>query len=144
MATGPPDPGRFEMSLLKYKTAPILIQVIKSHYIRWLYQELPEILHPPPPPEYFNAVEDQQRIGINQLLRGRLSIKWRLYQYEYYHQQCGEQQSKIPIKVNNWARHMIRSLWTLSMELWKIRNDQLHHSQENHTATKTKWLQERV
>jgi hypothetical protein len=63
------------------------------------------------------AFQDQNTIGWDHLHRGRISKRWRVPFL------CGKGPS---LRVDSWAKEVVRALWEYSKTLWTYRNGVVH------------------
>jgi hypothetical protein len=85
--------------------------------------EILEDLHPIIDFEpYTDLIEEQGKIGWNQLLLGRFGLAWDQCQRRYLHTLHGKPATGEP----KWIRQIIREAWKYQNERWKARNEQLH------------------
>ena len=102
------------------QTDPIIITAIITGIRRWRDDSGPYTHYRR---EYKAATLEQNKINWENLLRGRLSTKWRTLQQAYY------ERIRSPRKAANWVSGLIVQLWKVSFDLWENRNDILHNSE---------------
>ena len=68
------------------------------------------------------AFKSQQKIGWDQLLRGRIAKDWKTAIKTYYH----ERKPGDSYTPDQWMRTTIAALWKFSMTLWRQRNAAFH------------------
>lgn len=135
----------FLSQLNNIKASAEVIWIIQHYYLPWL--DANDQYTPPPLPTRFNehyvqmVIQEQKRIGFNQLPRGRLSRFWRLLQI----QSNTSTLHTSPFSESvNWTSQFISHLWQLSLDLWNIRNESIHLDSTHRQAQKRTWLQDRV
>jgi len=108
----------------------------------WLSNETNIILQQPPrhlPCDLIcRTIESQLHIGINQLIRGRVSKKWEKLQTS---NQIAQNKTT---REYRWTEKFINSLWDLGTSLWAIRNKCIHTTKNSVIAKSTVWIHERV
>jgi ribonuclease HI len=67
------------------------------------------------------AFQEQTAIGWDQLLRGRISLKWN----SAYRCLVGGKR-QVEVSPDPWAKTLIRGLWDYAASLWKYRNGVVH------------------
>ena len=101
----------------KINTYPILTEVI-THYLKsWMRQTVPNILQKliPTLPLHkllLEATKQQDEIGWDNLLRGRISNTWLKAQTKY-------SPSKTP---SHWSKQAIKTFINASNSVWTVRN----------------------
>ena len=75
------------------------------------------------------AWEEQEEIGWEQLVKGRISKKWGMAQNIYY-QSHPDLRNQKRYSQKSWEKRTIKSLVEISLGLWKDRCEILHR-QEN-------------
>jgi hypothetical protein len=68
------------------------------------------------------AFREQDRIGWDNLLKGRLGRQWIEYVKKRIHSK------NLKLKASDWAPKMIQAIWDQMLRLWQYRNDALHES----------------
>jgi hypothetical protein len=76
---------------------------------------------------YHDLINQQQDIGWDHFLRGKLSKEWTKVQFQYAHRNGKAETS------SGWVPHLIKLLANSSFDAWKIRNSSRHG---NDTASK--------
>ena len=78
------------------------------------------------------AIQAQNFIGWNNMLKGRIAREWGDVQMLYYYE------NDIPphISATWWAREFIRHLLYFSLATWQHRNTYLHRSEEKEQKIK--------
>ena len=112
---------------------------LHQHYIPWLYNY--SIIQPSFSDETYpnthTSTNSQHQIGINQLPKGRISKQWT-------HLQRNNSTQPHPNIQDRWASNFVSLLWDLSLDLWNIRNNNLHNQTHNAEAAKVRWVNETV
>jgi hypothetical protein len=83
----------------------------------------------PFPPTYNNkrnhlklALRKHDRIGWDNLIKGRLGRQWIEYVKQHIHIE------NIKLKATDWLPKMIQALWDHMLQLWQCQNDALHEN----------------
>jgi hypothetical protein len=78
---------------------------------------------------YFKStIHKQQKIGWEQLLKGRFSIKWG----ELYNHNIENDKQKITLKdAEQWGKKIILIIWKFVADMWRIRNEKEHNLDGN-------------
>jgi hypothetical protein len=108
---------RFKAQLLCLRTSPDITTCLLSGTMSPTCSFLPS---PSLPVQVRRAASEQNRIGWDSTLEGRISSKWRHIQYVY---QCETSDRKTPA---SWAAGVVKALLELTHGMWTARNDVLH------------------
>jgi hypothetical protein len=81
------------------------------------------------------TVQEQQKIGWEQVLKGRLSRKWgELYNYD-----IEQDKLKMTLKdAEQWGKKVIIVIWKFVTDMWRIRNDKEHNLDGNNKEIEKK------
>ena len=124
-----------EMEILK--TDPEIIKVIITRLNEWWWDRREMLLFVKP--EIEDALRSQKKIGWEQMLYGRLSIKWRTAQ-ESWLVRC---HSKFKTSTT-WAKRLAKLFIHVSWSLWEQRNDMLHNPDHPWKIQQLLQLQDRI
>ena len=83
------------------------------------------------------AIRDQNDIGWEQFLLGRISYRWSNIQLTYY------QKRHMKKTGEKWAEKLIQYIWKLHWGIWNHRNEILHDG-DNHTVLGTKDMEKEI
>ena len=112
--------GKLTKWMVESKTDPIITNAIITGIRRWR-DDSGQYIHYRR--GYKEATLEQNEINWENLLRGRLSKKWRALQQSHY-ERIGS-----PRQAASWVSGLIVQLWQVSFDLWEHRNDILHNSE---------------
>jgi hypothetical protein len=114
--------------MIKLGTNTTTMKVLVAYIKAWLMNDEPPCLSEiaPDASKYLiEAVNDQNKLGCDQWLRGRISIKWgELYNEDIL-------RATKPIKyasASRWGTSVIAETWKLVLECWAERNKSEHDS----------------
>jgi hypothetical protein len=77
-----------------------------------------------------DAINEQSEIGWDQMLRGRLSRKWRQAQAQW-HDEYVDSDDSSQFNSKWWGRKLIAHIVHYTLEQWQERNDVLHQMTED-------------
>jgi hypothetical protein len=66
------------------------------------------------------ASKQQSKIGWINLLKGRLSVRWKEYVTAHL------KATKSHLKADEWATQFVAALWEHTLRIWQYRNDAFH------------------
>ena len=78
------------------------------------------------------AYFEQEQLGWEQALRGRLSKKWGEAQHSYYN----ERYETSHMTGEAWTTKVITALWEYALAIWKERNEAYHGADEHESRLK--------
>jgi hypothetical protein len=110
----------------EYRTAPLLIHVLRSALGDWFQEEsvidVSPILYPM---DVRKLILEQNAIGWKQLFSGRFSIEWSQLQQRYYskHRKKVEYQRR---DGSQWQVKLIGVMWDQWRHVWRMRNEAVH------------------
>jgi hypothetical protein len=118
-------------------------RVILKYIGAWIsQQETPELKDIAPEASHSlkQAVEDQNKIGWDQWLKGRISIKWgEMVNYDLINKKV----PKAGMSAEKWGKEVIVKSWQFVLECWFTRNESEHDNENNPVLrTKEKLLEE--
>ena len=119
-----------EANLEFFKTYPPLAAFILKYFRNLHLHEKPEepgIIERNYMVEFYNAFENQGRIGWGNFCRGLVSRNWRFLQHCYFL----EIKTRDMYAVDKWTRMLIRSILEMNRILWKERCTILHLENES-------------
>jgi hypothetical protein len=114
-----------------------------SHITSYLNHE-PHVnvneIAPDASPFFKQTVLEQESIGWDQILKGRLSIKWG----ELYNHDIAIDKLKLTLKdAETWGKRILGIIWKFVMDMWKIRNDTEHNLDgQSNEIKKTKEIEQ--
>ena len=124
----------------KQNTSPELRIIIAKGLVHWMEYgtniEIWELEDTPYKEELEHAIQAQNFIGWDNMLKGRLAHHWGDIQMKYYEENHDEVPSHL--SATTWASELIRQLLYFSLSAWQHRNNHLHEKEEA-----TKRVQER-
>lgn len=92
--------------------------------------------------EWQPGVQSQNKIGWQQLLSGRIS-RGLIAAVDDHYKNLG--MNSMQFNGERWARNLIKTLWDITLELWKTRNDQLNkHDVNSKIAMHRERLEQKV
>jgi hypothetical protein len=111
----------------EYRTAPLLIHVLRSAMEEWLQSEsdieLSTILFPS---DVRDLIIQQNAIGSwRQLFNGRFATEWSRLQQTYYQKHRTKAENRRR-DGGTWQVQLIIVLWDQRREVWKLRNQDVH------------------
>jgi hypothetical protein len=102
-------------------------RTLLSHITSFLQQEDYKNINdiaPDASPHFKQTILDQEQIGWDQLLKGRISIKWG----ELYNHDIETDKLKLTMKdAECWGKRILAIIWKFIIDMWKIRNDKEHN-----------------
>jgi hypothetical protein len=126
---------KFKSKLISLGTAPILRETLCYKIAQWC--NMPTLQAPRIPDDDVgevigDAVEDQQIIGWDNFMKGRMCIRWKMAQEMF----------KLALPTCNgydrerWASTVITEIWSIFRHIWNARNAHLHSEmEESHFST---------
>lgn len=87
------------------------------------------------PPDYQQAIRDQETIDWKQILYGRLAYRWSTIIANHLHRNRIDNREMSPLV---WGRRLIRLLFDISLQLWQQRNIDGHLLTPQHESTLTR------
>ncbi|GFH62177.1 predicted protein [Chaetoceros tenuissimus] len=77
----------------------------------------------------FKAYCDQEEIGWNHFLLGKISLKWKVAMGSHYTQLAAASDDKLPphLSAKVWTKKLLCHVLHISLNLWQIRNE-CHHA----------------
>ena len=115
----------------QHKTLPELASVLKSGMTHWMergeHQEVWDLDDGPYRYTITDAIAEQNAIGWNNALKGRLSTIWG----KIYMQHVQDTNDDIPVHLSAtwWTGEVIRQILYFSLAIWQHRNDYLHNKE---------------
>ena len=90
----------------------------------------------------FTAFQEQQSIGWDQAIRGRLSVHWKKMNTQY----CQEQLHQGNLITHSmWSSNIVQGMWQYGMNHWVGQNEFLYgKSKEDQLAKKTKEVDDQI
>ena len=116
----------------KKHTHPELRIVLAKGLLHWMefgtHIEIWELDESPYREELEQAIQAQNFIGWDNMLKGRILHNWGDIQMKYYEEYYDE----VPnyLSATTWASKLIRQLLYFSLSAWQHRNNHLHEAEE--------------
>ena len=120
---------QFQEWLGQQKTDPSIISAIISNLRKWRKSGGIFGHHYDKPTE--KALKEQNEIGWDHFMLGRISQQWKTLQEKYY------KRLNLRKTGDTWARELIKEIWSLHWTIWNQRNETLHNT-GNHKVLGTK------
>ena len=111
---------QLEAWLLKSDTLPDIAEFFMFSLRNRTFPPNPNAMPPLATNSVDRAIWEQTQIGWDNLLRGRISTRWRFIQAQHYQ---SEQSRRSP---DRWAADIIYRLLQISHSLWTTRNNIVH------------------
>ena len=114
------------------KTAPIIRQVLYYKVAQWCC--LPTPTPPRIPSDSIgdtlrDAIDTQRDLGWQNFMKGRVAKHWTQAQGVY----CQALPRPLKHDPHRWNIKLIKSIWTIFVDVWNARNAHLHTDMENNT-----------
>lgn len=109
----------------KQTTRPFMAKLLCEGITAWLENRPPDFQDFSP--VYQTLIDRQAQIGWHNLLKGRFALEWAHLQEEYLIER-NERSSRANGLA--WTTNMIDAIWESWLELWTLRNEQRHGSDE--------------
>ena len=111
---------------LKQTTRPFMATLLCEGITAWLEERQPNFQDLSP--VYQRLIDHQGQIGWHNLLKGRFALEWAHLQEDYLIER-NERSSRANGLA--WTTNMIDCIWESWFDLWKMRNDRRHGTDEN-------------
>jgi hypothetical protein len=126
------------------KTNAELARVIGVSVSAWINgEDMPGIkeMTDNPPKYLVEAYNEQKRLGWDQFLKGRLSIKWG---FTYNQYRATDNTKKKFLNAEKWGKDIIVVGWKFVMDIWRNRNNVEHGDEINKVELKKKKLSKKL
>jgi len=132
--------------LHQINTNPHTLWFFQTYFMEWI--DLGYFTNITPPssichPRLDQAILDQMAIGMQHVIRGRLSQQWRKLQVLHL-QSTSATSSVAHDQSKKWGKALVTLLWKTNIAIWTLRNNTLHASSNTHHAKKQDWIDERI
>jgi hypothetical protein len=108
------------------QTSPAILTALRSRLISWMQNSAPHKFYVDELPILVDhAVQDQDRLGWQNLTIGRISNLWTDAQEQWLVQVA----TRWKKSSAQWAKKLIVGIWDINWEMWMQRNNVLHHPQ---------------
>jgi hypothetical protein len=113
------------------------MRVISKYISAWIMQQESPLLSdiaPDASQHLKQAVKDQEKLGWDQWLKGRISIKWgEMVRYDLENKKG----TKEGMSAEKWGKDIIVKTWQFVLECWFTRNE-FEHDNENNPVLRSK------
>jgi hypothetical protein len=128
---------RIRRKMEELRTNEATIRAIIYYLANWLYNRKLESIYnliPDASSTLKKAIEEQEEIGWDHFIKGRISQTWScLYQYDI---ETKEHNQKY-VTVEKWDKEIVRIGWDFVLEAWSHRNN-IEHDNEGDPKTRKK------
>lgn len=111
--------------------APFLVNEILYNYILSACTTKPLPILPTLPPAIQHAYNDQQQIGWQHLLRGRLAFRWGTLVANHL---ASKKVPEAEMTALIWGRKLVKLIFNYILDLWKSRNQVAHQTNDRNES----------